>query len=211
MSSVDFRDQLRRQFEFLKNSCKLYDDGCLEEAIRIAVILRVLFHDGLSPSLLTHLGFGNGLVVSTLLSAPGHSEPIALVNTKFIVGRPGTFRATPRLDEAPCCTLVDRKSWWKEQKIFSASTKSDGQVSRRELVLWAANKDGGAHVDTILDVTYQKAIAGLGFAVRYTGEDGVDFAFEDQIVDPLRDLHFASLRQIAYEVLSSPGLLALLP
>ena len=53
----DFPAQLQRQIGFLKRSCLTYDSGHQEEALRIAVSLRVPFHDTKSSvSLLTHLG-----------------------------------------------------------------------------------------------------------------------------------------------------------
>ena len=35
---VDFKAQLRRQLLFLQNSCRLYDEGHVEEAIRVGTI-----------------------------------------------------------------------------------------------------------------------------------------------------------------------------
>ncbi len=53
---MDFKNQLRRQILFLQNSCRLYDEGHFEEAIRLAVALRVMLHDtDKSTSLLNHL------------------------------------------------------------------------------------------------------------------------------------------------------------
>src|ERR1035437_4448378 len=53
----DFAAQLRRQIGFLERSCVTYDSGHHEEAVRIAVSLRVLFRDTpKSVSLRTHLG-----------------------------------------------------------------------------------------------------------------------------------------------------------
>ena len=37
--------QLRRQLLFLRNSVDAYDSGCIEESIRVAVVIRVLLHD----------------------------------------------------------------------------------------------------------------------------------------------------------------------
>jgi len=41
----DLIDRLKEQHDFLKQSCRSYDDGCENEAKRIAVCLRVLLHD----------------------------------------------------------------------------------------------------------------------------------------------------------------------
>jgi hypothetical protein len=53
---MDFREQLSKQIEFLTTSCKAYDAGSKNEGVRIATVLRVLFHNkGISTSLLAHL------------------------------------------------------------------------------------------------------------------------------------------------------------
>ena len=81
---MDFIEQLRRHIKFLERSCAAFDAGHAEEALRIAVTLRVLFHDTTkSTSLLTHLGLkSSALVLSSL--KPGYEE-----NKKD-----GTFRVT---------------------------------------------------------------------------------------------------------------------
>ncbi len=55
---TEFTEQLKRHLGFLERSCAAYDSGHQEEALRIAVSLRVLFHDTQhsSVSLLSHLG-----------------------------------------------------------------------------------------------------------------------------------------------------------
>ena len=57
-----FKEQLARQLRFIRNSCRLYDEGNKEEAIRIGTSLRVLMRDTtdrkgrpLSVSLFSHL------------------------------------------------------------------------------------------------------------------------------------------------------------
>jgi hypothetical protein len=70
----DFSAQLGRQIGFLERSCLAYGSGHQEEALRIAVSLRVLFHDTQSSvSLLTHLGVkASARVLSTF--EPGYTE-----------------------------------------------------------------------------------------------------------------------------------------
>ena len=41
----DLSAHLSRQLIFLRNSVATYDNGCAEEAIRIGVVICVLFHD----------------------------------------------------------------------------------------------------------------------------------------------------------------------
>ncbi len=40
-----FRDQLRRQLRYIENSCQAYDQGDIDEGIRIATSLRVILHN----------------------------------------------------------------------------------------------------------------------------------------------------------------------
>jgi hypothetical protein len=43
--AVTLIDHLRRQLEYLRRSCELYDAGHLDEAVRLAMVIRVLIHD----------------------------------------------------------------------------------------------------------------------------------------------------------------------
>jgi hypothetical protein len=51
-----YQQELKKQLGFLRRSCQLYDEGEVDEAIRIAVPIRTIIHDTRnSTSLLTHL------------------------------------------------------------------------------------------------------------------------------------------------------------
>ncbi len=63
-TTADTIDQLKEQWCFLKNSCDLYDKGFKCEAKRIALTLRILFHDNGTSS---HSLF-NQLLLKTVLS-----------------------------------------------------------------------------------------------------------------------------------------------
>ena len=53
---MNYREQLTRHLEFIRRSCESYDAGDKAEGLRIAVSLRVLFHDtNHCTSLMTHL------------------------------------------------------------------------------------------------------------------------------------------------------------
>lgn len=57
MTHQELQQHLKRQITFLRNSAAAYDQGSLEEGIRIAVVLRVLFYDtGSCTSLLKQMG-----------------------------------------------------------------------------------------------------------------------------------------------------------
>ena len=74
------------------------------------------------------------------------------------------------------------------------------------MVLAAAYKDGGAHVDAKLTADYETLMTSGErgfFHYQTTGETG-NFK-------PIMDAHLVFLRQIGHELLSSPDLLALAP
>ena len=84
----DFKAHLFRQLGFLWRSCQAYDEGHIDEAVRIATVIRVLIHDTqASTSLLKHLDAENILLSSTVvthtdikpvfMSAMGRNDPQA--------------------------------------------------------------------------------------------------------------------------------------
>jgi hypothetical protein len=86
--------------------------------------------------------------------------------------------------------------WWQ-----IVSVQGPGLIiRRRDIVLGAANKDGGAHVDPNLGPEYA-AISADGALGDWVWQDGA----EERRV-PITGAHFVHIRQMAYEVLVSPGL-----
>jgi hypothetical protein len=196
------REELRKQLRFLDRSAKAYDEGDEEEAVRMATVMRVLFHDTfnlktgkpISISLLTLLGMRNG---SMLASPPGHGNWKDFLAVRLDVTSPTPSSLTPRLDlqlvEVPFST------WWE-----SASVKSDGAVSRRRLITSATNKDGGAHVDPKLDRFYQGLMKGT-WSIGLTGNLTYNGPppFEQGVTQYPPNGHLALLRQFSYEVLTT--------
>src|SRR3989338_5194081 len=88
--------------------------------------------------------------------------------------------------------------WWGQAVMVIDRQR----ITRKSIVLAAANKDGGAHVDTSLSSEYE-ALAKDG-AVGYFGH--VSEGKENY--KPIGSAHLVTLRQIGYEVLSSPEFIA---
>jgi hypothetical protein len=88
--------------------------------------------------------------------------------------------------------------WWEQVVIV---TRPKVWITRRQLVLGAANKDGGANVDPRLDQEYQQLQDGMWTFVRRQGP------FESSI--QLTDHHFIAIRQLAHELLHSLDLITL--
>jgi hypothetical protein len=205
---MDFKDQLRRQLLFLQNSCQLYDEGHFEEAIRLAVALRVMLHDtDKSTSLLNHLGAKSVLVLSTAELPKKHQDHhLALVTGLLKVSEPtapkASYQAVPVLADPLRRDFVPFHAWWRKETIIKL--RVDASLNRRDLILDAANKDGGAHVDAVLPHVYDKTRLGAGMEIEIEFKTG-----PTKVKMPHENVHYASLRQIAYEVLNSPALTGL--
>lgn len=212
---VDFKDQLGRQIRFIESSCQLYDHGNVDEAVRIAVALRVLFHDSRnSTSLLNHLGANPISLLSTV--APYVEDPISpnlylvqlVADVKLLNdNREADFRCHcfPRLDTALRKEQIPFDVWWQKEIVIKHKQPPTA-LTRKDLVLAAANKDGGAHVDKDLDPTYDyvRQGSGLGLTITLNPKLGLP-----ELKASFENIHFASLRQIAFELLNSPSVLAL--
>jgi hypothetical protein len=101
------------------------------------------------------------------------------------------------LENAPTHRPVSASDWWREV-VFMLDDSTP--MTRRDVVLTAANKDGGTHVDANLTPEYERLIDSddLGSWVLQSG---------DRIA--ITNHHYVALRQMAYEVLHSSELVAL--
>lgn len=180
--------QLKRQLNFLKTSCALYDEGLTDEAIRIAVTIRVLLHQSKkSDSLLTLMGVHDRIKIISIVT-PGSHEGAALFDGVSVLGLSGLL---PNLNMARAA-LVTTSEWWETVLITS---EPGTHHTRRSIVLDTANKDGGAHVAKTLPLDYEQLRTGIYSLAR-----------SDGAVRDLSDHHFIALRVMAAELLSSPEL-----
>lgn len=189
--------QLKRQLTFIRNSASAYDAGHPEEALRIGVAIRVLLHDTkFSNSLLKQMGLKESLKLITtakeipenLLEELDFGECLA----GMVIG--SSIEYSPVPEGMPTIGCV---KWW-EQPVFY---RDKVMYSRKDVVLSAANKDGGAHVDEP-DEKLQ-ALQASFWTKTQTNTDG-------QITTmPMEDNHFRMLRRFADELLLSSELLVL--
>jgi len=196
MSAQNLHEQLKRQITFLRNSVALYDVGCREEAIRMAVIMRILFYDkGRGDSLFKQLGIKNTLqVVTTAKSVDLESLgkiDFGELMSGMIFGN--ELEYLPVEQNAPTISITD---WW-DQPVF---IRDERVITRGQLVLAAAHKDGGAHVDEADDDL--RAIQ-VGFWIQtQVGANG------ETVSRPMENNHFRMLRRFADELLNSEELLS---
>jgi hypothetical protein len=199
---MNFHAQLADQLDFIQASCERYDQGKVREGVRIATALRVLFHQTKSStSLLTHLSATNIALLSTC--------DLAKPRQRFF---PGMTKiqldpANKRMEWVPKLHVdyerpVTFNTWWCREVVYLSKPDSL-QITRKDLVLGAANKDGGSHVDRALEPRYEKVLEGLGWSMTVNPDN------EPSEEVQCKHGHLAALRQMGYEVLHSPRILAL--
>lgn len=200
-----FKKQLIQQIHFLKNSCDLFDRGQLNEAIRIATSIRVIVHDTKnSTSLLSHLN-SKRINIFTTYSEPSSEEgysAIHMFNMGIISMGNGKYGYGPNLEEfiEGVSEVLPIDKWWT-QIVWRLDTKSF--LSRRDIILTAANQDGGAHVDENLNGNYKKLAEEVWGNINIKkGPTCLNL--------PIINMHFVALRTIANELLQSPEFLKLL-
>jgi tetratricopeptide (TPR) repeat protein len=196
MNIERYQKLLADHLRFIEKSAFEFDRGDTSEALRIATSLRVIFHQtAKSKALLEHLNAWDiRLLTANKIDLKGLKEdvpdaPLAIIEWSIY---PDT-NVSQTNDE-----YITVKKWWDEDPV----TATLGHwITRKDIVMWVANKDGGAHVDGILPQNYIFSMDSGTFAVldRITGE-----VLQRQIKTPL-----LKLRQIAHEVLNSSDLFKL--
>ncbi|MGR2952569.1 hypothetical protein ABMY23_23210 [Vibrio vulnificus] len=196
---IDFNEQLETQVSFLRRSVKTFDEGYKDEALRLAVTLRVLFHDtSQSVSLLRHLKKKGSLnLISTFTSQNDIALPKNINwHTVLPIMVSGNQVRAPG-EEWKVRSNLPFEKWWNE-KIWVEGYQA---LSRRDIVLSAANQDGGAHVANKLDNKTKKMKEGPTVIIKVNGK----------VIDDIMDNHhYPLIRQITHEVLNSPDFISLL-
>lgn len=161
--AADDLEHLDDQLRFLDDSCERYDVGARREYKRLAAALRILVHDSeASTSLLTRAGVklalpwadGSHPGAPTLVHEKRSSGQVPVLSMLTVIYAEILPDETfDRVHIAPAYTGVDLgrlwvpfRYWWESPRIYGFP---DIELSRRDLVLYVANKDGGAHVDDL--------------------------------------------------------------
>lgn len=197
-----FKEHLATQLRFIERSNQWFDAGDEAEAQRIATSVRVICHQtGSSTSLLTHLSETSISMLSTAWSplGPGKRGNLASLTIK-VTDDGATFKSLALLDKAPVKRFIPFTDWWEIEVVCLTARV---QMTRKSLVLAVANTDGGAHVDAALKPSYTEIKSGASLVATFRPAGG------NSVEVPLESHSVATLRQIGYEVLHSPNLLAL--
>lgn len=191
LKQSDLDKHLREQIHFLENSCDLFDKGFKGEAKRIAVTLRILFHDTkTSHSLLGQLDKKNNRFLSTAIPVMSKNESTHY-GLVFIGMKGKDTKFVPMLDEVPCHNWMKFNDWWNEIIFID---KNKNQFTRKDIILTASNQDGGAHVDPKLDKKY--------INLSKNNSLNISVLSENKFVK-LTKPEQAALRQIGHEVLKT--------
>lgn len=217
-------ESLRTQIYFLRSSIKAFDSGEVLEGLRLATTLRILLHDtSKSKSLLRLMGlkgtyyFNTGRPLGTSNHMPQWSLLRLVAESDSEEVRFEPLLDNYAIDFSPNWRTF--KEWW-EQPILATKLLRE-TISRKELVLYLSNKDGGAHVDPKIKESYY-------LFSRETGEMGIAYDKEKNgilmatMVMPWakrpkpgdlapngapyifpKDIHLKTIRQISFELLKS--------
>lgn len=194
---IRLTEKMREQLRFMQRSCEAFDKGFEDEAIRIATSLRIIFHHtNASTSLIAHLRFGGKKMLS---SSRGHGDWKDYLAQQINLSSPQPVRMIPLLGNK--FRELSIEDWWRHEPVFIYNTQ---EYSRRRIILSAANKDGGAHVDEELEKYYEYICSGehaIGItgSLEYKGEP----PFPQGITLYPNNAHLALIRQFAYETLVS--------
>lgn len=205
------REQLleafEEQIEFLEASNERFDQRHHNEAKRLAVTLRVLFHHTrMSHALLNQLDLRDKL---TWLATYGMPNPKNLIPTDGLVqmgmdiGKGEAMYRAP-LDQLPPVRIrttvgnlplgsrIYTDGWWT---MPVTKDKHGTLFCRKDFVLALANQEGGAHVDPQVKEAYDRLANSNSLGWTYKRGDA------DEI--PLSNPVPFAVRQISYEVVQS--------
>lgn len=200
VTQPELLERLAEQRDMLRTSCLAYDAGKLFEAQRIAATLFILLHDAgkNSRSLLGQLKLKDK--ISYISSSRGfymeHCSPQTPSKVKVA---PPTPLLTIKITEtstvfAPMCETVPNPvwarrlsfaKWYDEELIFESS--HGAQMKRKNLIHHLRSSDGDSHVDPTLNKNYVALKRDSDSRLKMNG-------------DPIPNAHYASMRQIGWEI-----------
>lgn len=200
------QQRLAEQLRLLTKRCRDFDQGDWGEAVDIATRLRVIFNRGSKskPSVLQSLDAQKTRILTTcepredsdnILEAIG-----GLYTQIFSKDENGTaYRLVPRLDGGQYSykAEIPATRWWDQTIEIVAHDAGKIVYTRKDVITEVANQDG-AHVAIQISEAYD-VLSRPGGIITLTN------AYEDGTTTqtPIPGVHFAMLRQMAYEVLNS--------
>jgi hypothetical protein len=189
LTKEDLIEHLWEQMHFLCQAAIRFDKGDDLEAKNLATTLRILLHDtSQSKSLLGQLELKNKLFLSTKSPGRGLASDHGLIGLKIPLNENEECKYIPA---GLGCQYRNFKDWWNE-KVVVVHGEDGFEFTRRNIILYMTNEDGGAHVDPKINEFY----------VRLSKENALGWTFHSGdksyvVKNPER----ATVRQIAYELM----------
>jgi hypothetical protein len=192
---------LREQVGLLRTSAESYDAGNSAAAKHLALQLRILLHDSrTSKALLALLGEKHKLRFIDTAGSFSRQGKQHLGGNRFsetrsvgsrlapAVQREGRWMLRAQLGERQTRDRLRFSEWWNNVVVILPGSNP---MNRGDLVRGVANKDGGAHVDAVLEGGYAKLLRQTSLSV-VSGE----------MASPIGPANpsLPMIRQIAYEV-----------
>lgn len=186
-STTQLLEKVEAQKGFLDASILAYDAGVETESLRMAVAVRVLVHRTKnSHALLAQLSDLNALALPNTGEAFGPDKEV-LPNGNIRV-HAGSFhrlargrmsqsevKYIPKLDEIANAPMVGFSEWWDTPVLRQRGPLINAplrELSRKDVVLGLANKEGGAHVDPNPHFNWWMATRSGAFGSVDTDENG---------------------------------------
>lgn len=182
--------QWDEEIEMLRDVCDNFDGGDEKTARSLAVILRILFHETKnSKSLWRQVKQYKNIYFYSLSDLYSPANLVSSWTLLMMEIENGRIRYVADLASGNKRTFFFTfEDWWNEI-IFD---DKQHVYTRRDIVLFVANQDGGAHVDPEIDEKYAK--------LKYQNSLGwVDVDGNKPLNNPI----YQAIRVIAQEVLIS--------
>lgn len=193
--------KFREQVELLELANSNYDSGIEIAALNIATTIRVMVHQTSgSTSALTHISKNH---IEFLDTCTDDSDPfsvfLGLLQKSFIgvndgIGGVVLYEPLFKSQFPLSKSWSSFDSWWN--KIIFRNPDNT-TLTRKELVLTVANKDGGAHIDKSITANFDKfrhSYSG-GFTIKGINS-GIVRDFDNVPINP-------ALRQVSFELIGS--------
>jgi hypothetical protein len=204
-TSAEMRTALAEQLRLLAKRCREFDNGDWGEAADMATRMRVILNPGSKskPSIIQSLGADKAPLLSTCEPIPEDalSASGSLYSQRFAKDEPSfRYELFPKFGDTHYSAEIPARRWW-DQIVEVGGPEGETHVfRRRDVISGVANKDGGAHLASLIPESYDVMSKPGGLVTITMGTEG------DTEDIPIVGVHLAMLRQIAYEVLNSPAL-----
>jgi hypothetical protein len=197
---------LKEQLCLLSDYADIYDQGRTAHAKSIATRIYAIMEMFQSKDGSVFVAGEKNMLTSDHFKPLPHAKthghhPLVTLSVSQIIGSQKTeARFDARLDNLsfPTQRTLVSISKWQDQIVLQA--KNGKGISRKFLYNVMRNKDGGAHAPSSVNTDYAEVGNPRGIGLYAFGIEGV------VPYDP--PAHFATIRQMAHEIMTSPKLRA---